>query len=81
MWNLPGPGIEPVSPALAGGSLTTGSPGKPCVMLSCLTQQPHDLRVSGHLEDRNQGAKLGSDCLGSDPIDLFIVSILVLQVT
>ena len=50
-------------------------------MLSCLTQQPHDLRVSGHLEDRNQGAKLGSDCLGSDPIDLFIVSILVLQVT
>ena len=29
MWNLPGPGIEPVSPALAGGFLTTGPPGKP----------------------------------------------------
>ena len=30
MWNLPGPGpgIEPMSPALAGGFLTTGSPGK-----------------------------------------------------
>ena len=28
MWDLPGPGIEPVSPALAGGSLTTGPPGK-----------------------------------------------------
>ena len=33
MWDLPGPGIEPVSPATAGGpfqwSLTTGPPGKP----------------------------------------------------
>ena len=28
MWNLPGPGLEPVSPALAGGFLTTGPPGK-----------------------------------------------------
>ena len=28
MWNLPGPGIEPVSPALAGGLFTTGPPGK-----------------------------------------------------
>ena len=28
MWDLPGPGIQPVSPALARGFLTTGSPGK-----------------------------------------------------
>ena len=28
MWDLPGPGIEPESPALAGGFLTTGPPGK-----------------------------------------------------
>ena len=28
MWDLPGPGIEPVSPALADGFLTTGPPGK-----------------------------------------------------
>ena len=28
MWNLPTPGIGPVSPALAGGFPTTGSPGK-----------------------------------------------------
>ena len=28
MWNLPGPGIEPMSPALAGGFLTTVPPGK-----------------------------------------------------
>ena len=29
MWDLPGPGIEPVSPALAGGFSTTVPPGKP----------------------------------------------------
>ena len=28
MWNLPGQGIEPVSPALTVGFLTTGPPGK-----------------------------------------------------
>ena len=29
MWNLPRPGLEPVSPALAGRFLTTAPPGKP----------------------------------------------------
>ena len=29
MWDLPGSGIEPVSPALAGGFFTTKPPGKP----------------------------------------------------
>ena len=28
MWDLPGPGFEPVSPALAGGFFTTEPPGK-----------------------------------------------------
>ena len=28
MWGLPRPGLEPVSPALAGGFLTTAPPGK-----------------------------------------------------
>ena len=28
MWDLPGPGLEPVSPASAGGFLTTAPPGK-----------------------------------------------------
>ena len=28
VWNLPGPGIRPVSPALAGRFLTTGPPGR-----------------------------------------------------
>ena len=29
MWDLPRPGLEPVSPALAGGFLTTAPPRKP----------------------------------------------------
>ena len=29
MWDLPRPGLKPVSPALAGGFLTTAPPGKP----------------------------------------------------
>ena len=29
MWDLPRPGLEPVSPALAGRSSTTAPPGKP----------------------------------------------------
>ena len=29
MWDLPRPGLEPVSPALAGRLSTTASPGKP----------------------------------------------------
>ena len=49
MWDLPGPGVEPVFPALAGGFLTTAPPGKPfslfcfvffvlfCFKLGCLS--------------------------------------------
>ena len=33
MWDLPGPGIKPVSPALAGEFFTTEPPGKPCATL------------------------------------------------
>ena len=37
MWDLPGPGLEPVSPALAGGFLTTEPPGKPYLFICYLT--------------------------------------------
>ena len=37
MWDLPGPGLEPVSPALGGGFLTTAPPGKP---LNCIFTVP-----------------------------------------
>jgi len=36
MWNLPGPGIEPMSPTLAGGFLTTTPPGKSSALNSFL---------------------------------------------
>ena len=38
MWNLPGPGIELMSPALAGGLLSTAPPGKSSALNSFL---PH----------------------------------------
>ena len=38
--NLPRPGIEPVSPALAGGFLTAGAPGEPLLRsLLSISQQ------------------------------------------
>ena len=33
MWDLPRPGLEPVSPALAGRLSTTAPPGKPCLRI------------------------------------------------
>ena len=39
MWDLPRPGIEPVSPALAGGFLTTRPPGKSAAPYYCTTCQ------------------------------------------
>ena len=35
MWNLPGPGIEPVSPELAGRFSSTGPPGSPLTDFLC----------------------------------------------
>ena len=37
LWDLPGPGVEPASPALVGGLFTTEPPGKP----NGLTPDPH----------------------------------------
>ena len=40
VWNLPRPGIEPVSPVLAGGCLPTVPPGSPKLLLCvCLVTQ------------------------------------------
>ena len=33
MWDLPRPGLEPVSPVLAGGFSTTAPPGKPSMIV------------------------------------------------
>ena len=39
MWDLPGPGLKPVSPALAGGFLTTAPPGKPYAVFFTLVEE------------------------------------------
>ena len=36
MWDLPGPGIEPISSPLAGRLSTTASPGKPLLQYAFL---------------------------------------------
>ena len=38
LWNLPGPGIKPVSPALSEGLLTSGAPGR---LLSIHFKRPY----------------------------------------
>ena len=42
MWSLPGAGIEPPFPALAGGFLITGLPGKSdCILLRATLKVVH----------------------------------------
>ena len=41
MWDLPGSGIEPVSPALQGRFLTAVPPGKPSLPILTLTSDFH----------------------------------------
>ena len=43
MWTLPGPGTEPVSPALTGGFLSTAPPEKSCSSLKKSTNQSINL--------------------------------------
>ena len=47
MWVLPRPGLEPVSPALAGRFSTTAPPGKPLiVVLICISLMINDVEHS-----------------------------------
>ena len=51
MWELPGPGIEPMSPAPAGGFLTTAPPGKVLRSLSEGTLSTHKNLLFAILRD------------------------------
>ena len=53
MWDLPGPGLEPVSPALAGRFLTTEPPGKP----------PEGITLKGTTGDYLYDPGVGKDLL------------------
>ena len=61
MGNIPGPGIEPVSPALAGGFFTI-SPGKPPFSIFKHNRWNHNTgSISNH--ERSQSNMLESDKL------------------
>ena len=61
MWDLPGPGLEPVSPASAGGFLTTVPPGKPpsvCFGSSHAVSLPQQLLSSRQGQSGNACTKM-----------------------
>ena len=47
MWDLPGPGLEPVSPALAGRFSTTAPPGKP--LCNSLNKNTLEVLIGGQV--------------------------------
>ena len=57
MWDLPGPGIKPVSPELAGRFSTTAPPGKSCIDLQFLFFLEALWRVEwdGEIEEARSG--------------------------
>lgn len=69
MWDLHGPEIEPVSPALQGRTLNHWTTGKPCLLVSVfrVKEERSDCHFEGSKEDvekegrgTGQGARLGS---------------------
>ena len=63
MWDLPRPGLEPVSPALAGRFSTTAPPGKP--VISPLMQEFFTLGFPGGAMVKNLPVNAGD--MGSSP--------------
>ena len=61
MWSLPGPGIEPVSPAYAGGFLSTVPPGSSKSTQKLMTDQRvekiqiTDTNVCTYIRNRKSG--------------------------
>ena len=77
MWDLPRPGLEPVSPALAGRFSTTAPPGKPYHVflkneIKVIKKVMQDMKVhhKSELEKlRNKGTQLRKE---EEKIDNFI---------
>ena len=61
-WDLPGPGIEPVLPALAGGFLTTEPPGKPQRILHVT-----DIEMNGKVAGMWRNGRSGRGSEGKEP--------------
>ena len=60
MRDLPRPGLEPVSPALAGRFSTTAPPGKPCNTFKTLSYIQLNTRLPTHLSGP-QRCEIGRD--------------------
>ena len=58
IWDPPGPGIEPMSPALAGGFFTTEPPGKPWISVSV-----HTCTIEEAVSEKDVTKQLGN-CRG-----------------
>ena len=58
MQDLPGPGIEPMSPAMAGGLLTTEPPGKSSSTVSGIS----DSGVPGKVNNYHRREGIGTAC-------------------
>ena len=60
MWDLPRPGLEPVSPALAGRFSTTAPPGKPQLpilyIVACICQSQSEEEISGLSPHRSRSS-------------------------
>ena len=52
MWDLPRLGLEPVSPALAGGFSTTAPPGKPWYLIFCQIKLKWSRELTCQIERR-----------------------------
>ena len=53
MWDLPGPGLKPMSLALAGGFLTTAPPGKSWPGVIIAFTFPQVVEAGGHGDMHN----------------------------
>ena len=66
--DLSNPGIEPLSPELAGGFFTTSIPGKPLAINSCLIPSFKHLKVLSTTPGEGNGTPLQYSCL-ENPMD------------
>ena len=64
-WDLPGSGIEPMFPALAGRFFATELPGKPCLILLVIPLSAVDSALSAHYRWNQRGWERQSNLLES----------------
>ena len=74
MWDLPRPGLEPVSPALAGRFSTTVPPGKPGLFISNINECLNHF----HFQDNSRTSEYSIPFTSHQTYMLFLSCILIL---